>query len=361
MSESPKTLYADLSCYNALDSCTLSKMPLSEISKLLPHTVKLCARPFTACLVGHYSQGSFGGPAAGNTWLESELNSLIISQDSKVRLFSRSIIFPTEAHRWQYEGERCGEAWEDYLQKSGASIQGHEEVSKVHQVHRGAWSLKLQMAPPRLEVIYPPLSLLELENGRFIDLSSWPCPRKPALLSTTRITEMGYIRQGAEECIVSFPGKYAHAWRSWDTSVACVFMCDELFGDHSPQCYCRQLYGSRGFRRLASALRAVSAHSEDLRLLQSGSLRPEQRPPLLGLQLVLTLAAKRGESSRREAAPGGLLLRGPGGRRSGGVGRPADGGSLEWPRPRWLAEGGGGVSPKDRGDSCKLLLAEDGL
>ena len=69
----------------------------------------------------------------------------------------------------------------------------------------------------------------------------------------------GYINPIAEQCIVSFPGKYQSGWEalinenaSHGQSVACVFLCTpgSGLGEHEPdpeddqgRCYCSAIYG----------------------------------------------------------------------------------------------------------------------
>ena len=84
---------------------------------------------------------------------------------------------------------------------------------------------------------------------------------KPVILENTEdVAYRGHIREGAEECYVSFPGQYVSGWDALtserhDYSVACVFpctpadglgqhYCEEAFGP----CLCHTIYGVRDYR-----------------------------------------------------------------------------------------------------------------
>jgi len=117
---------------------------------------------------------------------------------------------------------------------------------------------------PRIEVFYPPLCVLQLSNGKSVDLSKWGFSGESALLSSTRISYHGKIKETeGSECIVSFPGRYADGWRecveasTHDMGVACVFLCgkEDGFGEHAIDpdaggsiCYCHKIYGRRDFK-----------------------------------------------------------------------------------------------------------------
>ena len=84
----------------------------------------------------------------------------------------------------------------------------------------------------------------------------------PAVIEdTSNIVFHGRILSCAQECIVSFPGKYASGWDAvihenavHNQSVACVFLCtpESGLGEHAQDpeeregvCYCPKIYGKR--------------------------------------------------------------------------------------------------------------------
>ena len=84
----------------------------------------------------------------------------------------------------------------------------------------------------------------------------------PAVIEdTSNIDFPGRILSGAQECIVSFPGKYTSGWDAvihenavHNQSVACVFLCtpESGLGEHAQDpeaaegvCYCPKIYGDR--------------------------------------------------------------------------------------------------------------------
>ena len=139
--------------------------------------------------------------------------------------------------------------------------EGFEEdmrTSQVKCVRRSAqWPLVLHPGPgAHIEAQYPPLCFIELEDGKTIDLARAGFTSGSALLSSTKISYHGLIKDAeGGECIVSFPGRYPEGWLecvegSHDMSVACVFLCDkdDGLGDHAPEddcqkCYCKDIYG----------------------------------------------------------------------------------------------------------------------
>ena len=86
---------------------------------------------------------------------------------------------------------------------------------------------------------------------------------RPAVMEETAdISFGGKIREGAEHCFVSFPGKFASAWDALidedavhAQSIACVFLCtpEDGLGRHEPDparpgaCYCKTIYGERSY------------------------------------------------------------------------------------------------------------------
>eukprot|EP00435_Cladocopium_sp_Y103_P051084 s1934_g15.t1 len=84
---------------------------------------------------------------------------------------------------------------------------------------------------------------------------------KPAILENTGdVTYGGHIREGTDECYVSFPGKYASGWDALtkerhNYSVACVFLCtpEDGLGQHHREeafgpCLCHTIYGERSYK-----------------------------------------------------------------------------------------------------------------
>eukprot|EP00435_Cladocopium_sp_Y103_P021402 s3795_g5.t1 len=85
---------------------------------------------------------------------------------------------------------------------------------------------------------------------------------KPAILEKTGdVSYQGHIREEAEECYVSFPGKYASGWDALtkerhNYSVACVFLCtpEDGLGQHHHEetfgpCLCHTIYGERSYKQ----------------------------------------------------------------------------------------------------------------
>ena len=83
---------------------------------------------------------------------------------------------------------------------------------------------------------------------------------KPFILERSEYeTYRGHIREGAEECYVSFPGRYVSGWDALTSerqnySVACLFLCtpEDGLGQHyreeaSGPCLCHTIYGERSF------------------------------------------------------------------------------------------------------------------
>ena len=83
----------------------------------------------------------------------------------------------------------------------------------------------------------------------------------PAILENMGdVSYGGHIREGSEECYVSFPGKYASGWDALtkerhNYSVACVFLCtpEDGLGQHHREeafgpCLCHTIYGERSYK-----------------------------------------------------------------------------------------------------------------
>ena len=100
---------------------------------------------------------------------------------------------------------------------------------------------------------------------------------RPALLATKEIPYAGHIVAGAEDCIVSFPGKYAAGWDALirehgGNSVACVFLTtpESGLGKHArdpdaPEkpCYCHRIYGERGHKAFGYSFQLGPPYSEE--------------------------------------------------------------------------------------------------
>lgn len=160
---------------------------------------------------------------------------------------------PSYRECWLYYGDGTGFAEHSWRE-------GFEDMrwSQVKCVRRSdQWPLVLHPGlGAHIEVQYPPLCFIVLEDEKTIDLARAGFTSGSALLSSTKISYHGRIKDDeGGECIVSFPGRYPEGWLecvegSHDMSVACVFLCDkdDGLGDHAPEddcrrCYCKDLYG----------------------------------------------------------------------------------------------------------------------
>ena len=244
-------LFSDISLYRP----QTWEMPLgvkgSEIAKILPEFRRLAQpRPFSICLVGEYG----GQPLAGGEYFNPHAKVL---PDGSVHY--------TPSYHITYGSEK------DFLfpgYRASVDARGGPEEPTVLQVESVSrpdeWTVNLQPGQvPRLEVVYPPLCVLKMTNGQTVDLSRLGFHNRSALLSSTRISYYGSIKETeGSDCIVSFPGKYADGWRecvqasSHDMGVACVFLCgkEDGFGKHAidpdadgEACYCHKIYGRRKF------------------------------------------------------------------------------------------------------------------
>ena len=243
-------LWPDISLYQRQSEIvTKSGISASEIVKILPKEKleKITQpRPFSICLAGTYDLGR----------LETVENS-----DCNILNYPESInVLPCGSVYWN-------SAWTllDYFEYGcretdrTQEIRGVMEVQAVRRSHD--WIVKLHPGEePRIEVVYPPLCVLQLSNGKSVDLSECGFSGKSALLSSTKISYHGKVKETeGSECIVSFPGRYADGWRecveasTHDMGVACVFLCgkEDGLGEHATdpsdadgRCYCRTIYGN---------------------------------------------------------------------------------------------------------------------
>ena len=243
-------LWPDLSLYQQQsETVTTSWISFSEIVKILPEEELdglTKARPFSICLAGKYVVGPlrFAG------------------KDHKGRMtryYPESIeVSPSGSVSWM----------SGYFLGMDGLITSPETISlQVKSVSRNLdnWTVKMHPGEePRIEVVYPPLCVLQLSNGKSVDLSRCGFSCESALLSSTKISYHGKIKETeGSECIVSFPGRYADGWRecveasAHDMGVACVFLCgkDDGFGEHAIDpdaggsiCYCHKIYGQRDFK-----------------------------------------------------------------------------------------------------------------
>eukprot|EP00438_Fugacium_kawagutii_P018131 Skav231594 [mRNA] locus=scaffold232:256741:258102:+ [translate_table: standard] len=237
------------------------KTPLreEEIAKIVPKDELDKARkprPFSSILKGNYGGGLLGGNASsGGIWVDYYDWELTIEPDGSVRYF--------DAYEKYFEGD------DRFLSEDFDSSKGNEKFSRVKRVSRSKnWPVTLHPGPDaHVEVAYPPLCLVELEDGSKFDLgepkyTEWgmsdpQVSTQSALLSSTKISYHGQVKtEPGVECIVSFPGRYPEGWLecvqgSHDMSVACVFLCgkEDGLGEHAvdpedgTQCLCHKIYG----------------------------------------------------------------------------------------------------------------------
>ena len=248
-------LWPDISLYQPQSTLTVVNIKGSEIVKILPEEEfrRLTQpRPFSICLVGDYGGDHYGGPDESGTCDESGPRIWIDHFHDHAKVLPDGSVHWTP--RYAIDGD-----------KVDARGGPEPSVLQVKSVSRpDKWTVKLHPGQvPRLEVVYPPLCVLEMTNGKILDLSDCGFGRTSALLSSTRISYHGSIKETeSSDCIVSFPGRYADGWRecvqasSHDMGVACVFLCgkDDGFGQHAidpdgdgKACYCHKIYGRRKF------------------------------------------------------------------------------------------------------------------
>ena len=248
-------LWPDLSLYQQQSgTVTMSWISVSEIVKILPKEDferLIQSRPFSICLAGKYELGrrKFAGKDDKGRIRTHCPESIEVSP-------SGSVSWTSAYDQYSVLGE-----WDE------TSPDPETTSLQVKSVNRSLdnWTVKLHAGEgPRIEVVYPPLCVLQLSNGKSVDLSQWGFSAESALLSSTKISYHGKIKETeGSECIVSFPGRYADGWRecveasAHDMGVACVFLCgkDDGFGEHAndpdaggSKCYCHKIYGCRDFK-----------------------------------------------------------------------------------------------------------------
>ena len=224
-------------------------MNLKTIAAFIgPEEVEKAIKPrdFSPCLVGTYGrQVSRGGPCGYSDKFHSTIT---ISEEYKIQKNGSVQCRPSYTVCQVYD-RGCPPA-------ETFTVEFQEHIVKC--VRRSDWwPLVLHPGPDaHIEAQYPPLCFIELENGKTIDLARAGFTSGSALLSSTKISYHGLIKDAeGVECIVSFPGRYPEGWLecvegSHDMSVACVFLCDkdDGLGDHAPEddcqkCYCKDIYG----------------------------------------------------------------------------------------------------------------------
>ena len=249
-------LWPDLSLYQQQsETVTTSWISFSEIVKILPEEEfeRLTEpRPFSICLAGRYE---LGRPETTD-----------YEQDYEITTYPESIeVSPSGSVTWYSDHvEWYHTYFRDVVSGGCPKVISELEVQSVSRSSND-WCIKLHPGEePRIEVFYPPLCVLQLSNGKSVDLSECGFSGTSALLSSTKISYHGKIKETeGSECIVSFPGRYADGWRecveasAHDMGVACVFLCgkDDGFGEHAIDpdagggsiCYCHNIYGQRNF------------------------------------------------------------------------------------------------------------------
>lgn len=227
------------------------QMNLKTIAAFIgPEEVEKAIKPrdFSPCLVGTYG----GKSSQGEEYHRPEGGSFstIISAEYRIQKNGSVQYRPSYTEVMKYYSDGTDETFR-------CEFEGMR-TSQVKCVRRSdQWPLVLHPGPDaHIEAQYPPLCFIELADGTKIDLARAGFTSGSALLSSTKISYHGLIkdREGVE-CIVSFPGRYPAGWHecvegSHDMSVACVFLCDkdDGLGDHAPEddcqkCYCKDIYG----------------------------------------------------------------------------------------------------------------------
>ena len=247
-------LWPDISLYQPQSTAlTVENIKGSEIAKILPEEEfrsLTTPRPFSICLAGDYGGHGLGGR-------ESSSGEYVEYFSALAKVLPDGSVHWTPKYNITY--------WRGDAEGIARGRLAEPMVLQVESVSRpDKWTVKLHPGQvPRLEVVYPPQCLLKMSNGQTVDLSELGFHSTSALLSSTRISYKGNIKETeGSDCIVSFPGKYADGWRecvqasSHDMGVACVFLCgeDDGFGQHAidpdgdgKACYCHKIYGRRKF------------------------------------------------------------------------------------------------------------------
>jgi len=249
-------LWPDLSLYQRQSgTVTCSGINASKIVKILPKEEFeriTQPRPFSICLAGRYE---LGRPETTD-----------YEQDYEITTYPESIeVSPSGSVTWYSDHvEWYHTYFRDVVSGGCPKVISELEVQSVSRSSND-WCIKLHPGEePRIEVFYPPLCVLQLSNGKSVDLSECGFSGTSALLSSTKISYHGKIKETeGSECIVSFPGRYADGWRecveasTHDMGVACVFLCgkEDGFGEHAIDpdaggsiCYCHKIYGRRDFK-----------------------------------------------------------------------------------------------------------------
>ena len=249
-------LWPDLSLYQRLSgTATCSGISASKIIKILPKEEFeriTRPRPFSICLAGMYELGR-------RETTEYGMDYEILTYPEAIKISpSGSVTWYSSHVEWYHTH------WQEIVTQNGSEVIGEMEVKSVSRSPND-WCIKLHPGEePRIEVFYPPLCVLQLSNGKSVDLSECGFSGTSALLSSTKISYHGKIKETeGSECIVSFPGRYADGWRecveasTHDMGVACVFLCgkEDGFGEHAIDpdaggsiCYCHKIYGRRDFK-----------------------------------------------------------------------------------------------------------------
>ncbi|CAK8996151.1 unnamed protein product [Durusdinium trenchii] len=112
---------------------------------------------------------------------------------------------------------------------------------------------------------------------------------QPAVVADTGdITYHGNIRDDATKCVISFPGKYPSGWGALvkehhGKSVGCVFLCtpEDGLGTHEQDpdaedgsCYCKAIYGERGWKELGYLKVVKSPCTEENMLKEKEKAKP---------------------------------------------------------------------------------------
>ena len=258
------------------DGWTMQKSIQKSIAALIgPEEVEKAMKPrdFSPCLVGTYGPkkipSELAGPLSFENCPEYEYENfdpygIYESFCYSARAYSETCTIQKNGsiqyRPSYYEVESYTQDRTGYQSRFRSWTSGLEDTrtSQVKCVRRSdQWPLVLHPGPgAHIEVQYPPLCFIELEDGTTIDLARAGFTSGSALLSSTKISYPGNIKDAeGVECIVSFPGRYPDGWLecvegSHDMSVACVFLCDkgDGLGKHAPEddcqkCYCKDIYG----------------------------------------------------------------------------------------------------------------------
>ena len=242
-----------------------STMKLETIAALLgPEEVEKAMKPrgFSPCLVGTYGPKAIDGIPVSvelhkvdDSGVYRTTERTTYSEECMIHKNGSIQYRPGYRESCSFEQRNHGEKRNEKSWKEGFEDMKTSQVKHVRRSDQ--WPLVLHPGPgAHIEVQYPPLCFIELEDGTTIDLARAGFTSGSALLSSTKISYPGNIKDAeGSECIVSFPGRYPEGWLecvegSHDMSVACVFLCDkgDGLGKHAPEddcqkCYCKDIYG----------------------------------------------------------------------------------------------------------------------